>query len=245
MPLTRRANESEARIAIDDFLAGASWDPHDKSQVGTEVVALPPDQGPRFASRAEARPFDTHAPGASADEIGWMPVPGHVRLTRDHYVVRVSGHSMEATIPDGSYCLFRADRGGSRDGKLLLVWHPGRRANREPGGNLIDFIRAALGILRLKTREEKLEAAFRTPRQAEYLFLLKNRGIATGQVRLEELFEPPLSILGAAGLGVSLFGEEGLRRVVDDVSAGVSRRQLRKTEARALREAQMIEPEMD
>ncbi|MGH7348162.1 MAG: DEAD/DEAH box helicase family protein, partial [Candidatus Rokuibacteriota bacterium] len=35
------------------------------------------------------------------------------------------GHSMEPTIPDGSHCLFRADRGGSRDGKLLLVWHRG------------------------------------------------------------------------------------------------------------------------
>ena len=32
---------------------------------------------------------------------------------------------MEPTIPDASYCLFRADRGGSRDGKLVLVWRRG------------------------------------------------------------------------------------------------------------------------
>ena len=63
-----------------------------------------------------------------------------------------------------------------------------QRAYRNPGGTLIDFIRAALGRLRIKSREERLDEAFRawlvsrslTTRQAEYLCLLKNRGIATG-----------------------------------------------------------------
>ena len=31
----------------------------------------------------------------------------------------------EPTIPDGSYCLFGFERGGSRGGKLVLVWHRG------------------------------------------------------------------------------------------------------------------------
>jgi type I restriction enzyme R subunit len=84
-----------------------------------------------------------------------------------------------------------------------------RRAYRDPGGNLIDFIRAALGRLRIKSHEERLEETFRawlvsralTPRQAEYLCLLKNRGVATGHVRLEDLFEPPLSMLDVAEQG--------------------------------------------
>ena len=63
--------------------------------------------------------------GTVADELGWLPVPDHVRLTRDHFVGQVSGRSMEPTIPDGAYCLFRADRGGSREAKLVLVWHRG------------------------------------------------------------------------------------------------------------------------
>ena len=100
---------------------------------------------------------------------------------------------------------------------------------RDPGGTLIDFIRAALGRLRIKSREEKIEETFRawlvsrslTPDQAGYLCLLKNRGIATGRVRLDDLFEPPLSILDAAGKGIELFGEAGLRTVVDDLNAGV------------------------
>jgi type I restriction enzyme R subunit len=104
-----------------------------------------------------------------------------------------------------------------------------RRAYRNPGGNLIDFIRAALGKLRLKSREERLEESFRawlvshtlTPQQAEYLCLLKNRGIATGRVRLDDLFEPPLSILDAAGKGIELFGEDGLRTIVADLNASV------------------------
>ena len=106
-----------------------------------------------------------------------------------------------------------------------------RRAYRDPGGNLIDFIRAALGRLRIKSREGKLEETFRawlvarslTPGQAAYLCLLKNRGIATGHVRLDDLFEPPLSMLDAAGRGVELFGEEGLKQVVAQLNEDIFR----------------------
>ncbi|MHC1698742.1 MAG: type I restriction-modification enzyme R subunit C-terminal domain-containing protein [Geobacteraceae bacterium] len=104
-----------------------------------------------------------------------------------------------------------------------------RRAYRNPGGTLIDFIRAALGLLKLKSKDEQLDENFRawlvarslTPEQAEYLSLLKNRGIATGKVALEDLFTPPLSILNAAGIGVELFGEQGLRTIVDDMNEAV------------------------
>ncbi|MFQ5680357.1 MAG: DEAD/DEAH box helicase family protein, partial [Gemmatimonadota bacterium] len=140
--MTRRDSEADARIVIDDLLRAAAWDPGDKSQVGTEVPAGAVEDGPRLLTRAEARPFDTHAPvydltaaagafgpdqvvGADTDELGWMAVPDHQRLTRDHFVARVEGRSMEPTIPDGSHCLFRADRGGSRHGKLVLVWQRG------------------------------------------------------------------------------------------------------------------------
>lgn len=104
-----------------------------------------------------------------------------------------------------------------------------RCAYRDPGGNLFDFIRAALGKLRIKSREEKLEESFRawlvsrslTPQQAEYLSLIKNRGIATGRVRIEDLFKPPLSILDVVGKGVELFGEEGLRQVVERLNEDI------------------------
>lgn len=104
-----------------------------------------------------------------------------------------------------------------------------RRAYRQPGGSLIDFIRAALGKLRIKSREEELTENFQawlvskslTPDQAQYLSLLKNRGIASGKIELEDLFNPPLSILNAAGLGVELFGEVGLKTVIEDMNESV------------------------
>lgn len=104
-----------------------------------------------------------------------------------------------------------------------------RRAYRRPGGNLIDFIKAALGSLKLKPREEELTENFQawlvskslTPHQAQYLSLIKNRGIARGRVELEDLFRPPLSILNAAELGVELFGEKGLKEIIEDLNASV------------------------
>ena len=104
-----------------------------------------------------------------------------------------------------------------------------RRAYRKPGGNLIDFIRAALGSLKIKPREEELTENFQawlvakslTPQQSQYLSLIKNRGIARGQVELEDLFQPPLSILNAAELGVELFGEKGLKEIILDMNESV------------------------
>jgi type I restriction enzyme R subunit len=140
--MTLYESEADARIAIDDLLRQAGWDPADKSMVRTEVHATETRADEGVVDWSRARPYDTHAPiydlvaaagafGPDAvvtqlpDEQGWIRVPGHVRLTRDHFVARVEGCSMEPTIPDGSYCLFRADRGGSRQGKLVLVWHRG------------------------------------------------------------------------------------------------------------------------
>jgi type I restriction enzyme R subunit len=104
-----------------------------------------------------------------------------------------------------------------------------RRAYRYQSGTLVDFIRVALGQLQLKSDEEILTENFHawlvgknlTPEQAQYLSLLKNRGIVRGQVALADLFQPPLSVLNAAAVGIELFGEQGLRAVVDDLNESV------------------------
>ncbi len=101
-----------------------------------------------------------------------------------------------------------------------------RKAYRQPGKTLVDFIRHALQLTKMKSREEEIIENFQawlvtkslTPEQAQYLSLLKNRGIARGKVDMDDLFKPPLSILNAAGLGVELFGEQGLRDVVNDLN---------------------------
>ncbi|MDQ8153420.1 MAG: DEAD/DEAH box helicase family protein [Gemmatimonadota bacterium] len=104
-----------------------------------------------------------------------------------------------------------------------------RRAYRNPGGNLVDFIRAALGMLKIKSRPERVEENFRawlvaknlSPDQAQYLALLKNRGLVKGRVSLDDLFAPPLSILNAANIGIELFGEQGLRTVMEEINQTV------------------------
>ncbi len=43
------------------------------------------------------------------------------KLGNDMFIAKVVGKSMETIIPDGSYCIFRFERGGSRNGKVVLV----------------------------------------------------------------------------------------------------------------------------
>ena len=140
--MNRYESEADARIVIDALLRHSGWDPADKSMVRTEVQATTSPVGSGLVDRSRAKPFRTHAPvyelavaagafgpdrtvGTTYEELGWMPVPNHVRLTADHFVARIEGRSMEPRIPDGSYCLFRGARGGTREGKLVLVWHRG------------------------------------------------------------------------------------------------------------------------
>ena len=82
--------------------------------------------------RSTAKPYQTHLPvmcfaaaGPMIDnpESGreeWVDVDG-ARLSKDHFLVRICGHSMEPDIPDGSLCLFRKYYAGSRTGKIMLV----------------------------------------------------------------------------------------------------------------------------
>jgi type I restriction enzyme R subunit len=62
------------------------------------------------------------------------------------------------------------------------------------------------------------------PDQAQYLGLLKNRGIVHGKVEMDDLFKPPLSLLNAAQLGVELFGEQGLQEIVTEMNEAVFHR---------------------
>jgi hypothetical protein len=52
--------------------------------------------------------------------LGWKKIANR-KLNKDMFIARVVGKSMEPTIKDGSWCLFRFDRGGSRNGLVALV----------------------------------------------------------------------------------------------------------------------------
>jgi hypothetical protein len=57
----------------------------------------------------------------SEEPIGWMQVSTPRGLTKDLFIAKVVGKSMEPTIPDGSYCIFRRNPGGSRQGMIVLA----------------------------------------------------------------------------------------------------------------------------
>jgi type III restriction enzyme len=57
----------------------------------------------------------------SVDVLGWKKVKTSKKLNKDLFIAKVVGKSMEPTIPEGSYCLFRFERGGSSNGLVVLV----------------------------------------------------------------------------------------------------------------------------
>lgn len=57
----------------------------------------------------------------SVSEFTWVEPPPHIAALEGHFICKVVGESMNKRIPNGSYCLFRRDFGGSRNGKIVLV----------------------------------------------------------------------------------------------------------------------------
>jgi hypothetical protein len=89
--------------------------------------------GPLLPSPRPTSRFTTHVPAydltaaagfwgseSQPEEIGWTEVPG-VAVKPGMFVARVTGTSMKPLIPDGSWCLFRPCRPGSREGRIVLV----------------------------------------------------------------------------------------------------------------------------
>jgi len=58
-----------------------------------------------------------------AGDCIWAELPEPLVPKRGFFVVKVVGESMNRRIPNGSWCLFRSDPVGSRQGKVVLVQH--------------------------------------------------------------------------------------------------------------------------
>jgi len=53
----------------------------------------------------------------------WVALPDWVRPQPGLFVAQVVGESMNRRIPNGAWCLFRANPGGTREGKVVVVQH--------------------------------------------------------------------------------------------------------------------------
>lgn len=58
-----------------------------------------------------------------AEDYDWVVLPEPFDAKANYFVARVMGESMNKRIPNGSWCLFKADVGGTRQGKIVLVQH--------------------------------------------------------------------------------------------------------------------------
>jgi len=54
-------------------------------------------------------------------ELTWIEPPFNISAKKGYFICKVVGESMNKIIPNGSYCLFKQDEGGSRNGKIVLV----------------------------------------------------------------------------------------------------------------------------
>jgi DUF2075 family protein len=57
------------------------------------------------------------------DEVIWVEPPDFVRPAQGLFIARVVGESMNRRIPNGSWCLFRLNPGGTRNGKVVVAQH--------------------------------------------------------------------------------------------------------------------------
>jgi type I restriction enzyme R subunit len=109
-----------------------------------------------------------------------------------------------------------------------------RKAFEQPSGSLSDFIRAALGLYELPTRQQRVERAFNAwvaehsssinPDQARLLSLLRNVVSAavteTKYVALDPsiLTRPPFTFQGGRARAEALFGRDRLTAIMDELN---------------------------
>jgi len=56
-------------------------------------------------------------------DFAWIELPKPFQAKEDYFVCQVVGESMNKRIANGSWCLFKKDPGGTREGKIALVIH--------------------------------------------------------------------------------------------------------------------------
>lgn len=91
------------------------------------IVILPPEKVRPYKNCVPLYNLKAAAGALSepqdARQIDWVELPDRYTPSPDYFVCQVKGESMNRKIPNGSYCLFRKDLGGSRAGKIVLVQH--------------------------------------------------------------------------------------------------------------------------
>ena len=130
----RYMNDGEFREVVSEWLSSQAYRrlrtagevPAEPEHGGLRIVSGRPDE--RYVTCVPLVPLEVAA-GAFGDpqtveaegEWEWVEVDTARRLRPGMFVAQVTGRSMEPSVPDGAYALFRSPVEGSRQGKTVLV----------------------------------------------------------------------------------------------------------------------------
>ena len=130
----RYMNDHDFREVVSEWLSSQAYRrlrdagdvPAEPRHGGLRIVAGRPDE--RYVTCVPLVPLDVAA-GSFGDpqtveaegEWEWVEVDTARRLRPGMFVAQVTGRSMEPSVPDGAYALFRSPVEGSRQGKTVLV----------------------------------------------------------------------------------------------------------------------------
>jgi uncharacterized protein len=132
------ANFFKSRLQVVEASAGPLALANEHQSVGDNVLPF------RILKRASVKPYENAVPlidlkiaaGAFGDfqtlqieDAEWVTLPDIYRPRPGLFVAQVVGESMNRRIPNGSWCLFRANPTGTRAGKVVLAQH---RAIEDP-----------------------------------------------------------------------------------------------------------------
>ena len=132
------------------FETALAADVRSLAELAAAVVHAPPERQLKIVPFEEAREtqqaFKTLLPlyglraaagyfgnGEAVEPEGWVDAAGVGRLDERMFVCRAVGRSMEPSIRDGDYLVFRAKPTGTRQGKIVLAQYRGS-ADPDTGG---------------------------------------------------------------------------------------------------------------
>jgi hypothetical protein len=77
----------------------------------------------KFSDEQQAAELYQGLSGQDVSDIEWVELPDAFRPQRGLFIAQVIGESMNRRIPNGSWCLFRLNPAGTRQGKVVLAQH--------------------------------------------------------------------------------------------------------------------------
>jgi DUF2075 family protein len=135
--------DPETQAFFSELAKSVAYEQKEKEPIEAELVnqeEIQPDKYPGLKLKVlkdyDVKPFVNCIPlydlkiaatGFSEEQqiedIEWVELPDVFRPKKDLFVAQVVGESMNRRIPNGSWCLFRKDPGGTRQNKVVLVRH--------------------------------------------------------------------------------------------------------------------------